>query len=42
VLISLGPFGSSHAGGPGLDLWALAYTAAVGAIAVFAFARRDL
>jgi len=42
VLINLGPFGSSHAGGPGLDLWALAYTAVVGAIAVFAFARRDL
>ena len=27
ALIQLGPFGSSHAGGPGLDLWAAAYVA---------------
>jgi ABC-2 type transport system permease protein len=42
VLINLGPFGSSHAGGPGLDLWALVYIAVVGAIAIFGFTRRDL
>jgi Cu-processing system permease protein len=42
VLINLGPFGSSHAGGAGLDLWAVAYVAAVGAIAIFGFTRRDL
>jgi Cu-processing system permease protein len=42
VLINLGPFGSSHAGGTGLDLWALAYLTIVGAAAVLGFARRDL
>jgi ABC-2 type transport system permease protein len=42
VLINLGPFGSSHAGGAGLDLWAFAYLAIVGAAAVLGFARRDL
>jgi Cu-processing system permease protein len=42
VLVNLGPFGSSHAGGPGLDLWALGYLAAVAAVAMVGFARRDL
>jgi ABC-type transport system involved in multi-copper enzyme maturation permease subunit len=42
VLVNLGPFGSSHAGSPGLDLWALAYLAAIGVIAVARFARTDL
>jgi hypothetical protein len=42
VIINLGPFGSSHAGGMGLDLWAAAYLAIVGAAAVFGFSRRDL
>jgi Cu-processing system permease protein len=42
VLINLGPFGSSHAGGLELDLWALAYLAVVAAVAIFGFNRRDL
>ena len=42
ALINLGPFGSSHAGGLGLDLWACAYLAIVAAIATFGFSRRDL
>jgi Cu-processing system permease protein len=42
VLVNLGPFGSSHAGGPGLDLWAVVYLALVGTIAVLRFARTDL
>jgi Cu-processing system permease protein len=42
VLINLGPFGSSHAGGVGLDLWAAAYLAIIAAIAIFGFSRRDL
>ncbi len=25
LIVNLGPFGSSHAGGPALDLWAVAY-----------------
>lgn len=42
VLVNLGPFGSSHAGGFGLDLWAVAYVAIVGGLASFRFARQDL
>jgi Cu-processing system permease protein len=42
VLINLGPFGSSHAGGLGLDLWAVAYLAVVAGLAIISFARRDL
>jgi ABC-type transport system involved in multi-copper enzyme maturation permease subunit len=42
VLVNLGPFGSSHSGGIALDLWAVAYIAGAGALAVFAFGRRDL
>jgi Cu-processing system permease protein len=42
VLISLGPFGSSHAGSPLLDLWAVVYVALVCSLALFGFARRDL
>jgi Cu-processing system permease protein len=42
VLLNLGPFGSSHAGGPWLDLWAAVYVAGVTGLAVAAFARRDL
>ena len=42
VLVNLGPFGSSHRGGVGLDLWALVYTCIVGALATFAFSRQDL
>ncbi len=42
VLVNLGPFGSSHAGGPGLDLWAAFYVAVVGGLAMLGFARRDL
>jgi hypothetical protein len=42
VLVNLGPFGSSHAGGIGLDMWAIAYIAGVGLLAMWAFSRRDL
>jgi Cu-processing system permease protein len=42
VLVNLGPFGSSHAGGSALDLWAAFYVAIVAALATLAFARRDL
>jgi ABC-type transport system involved in multi-copper enzyme maturation permease subunit len=42
VLVNLGPFGSSHHGGVGLDVWAIAYVVAVGLAAMWAFARRDL
>lgn len=42
AIIRLGPFGSSHAGGLGLDLWALAYLAGVGGLAILAFSRKDL
>jgi Cu-processing system permease protein len=42
TLIQLGPFGSSHAGGPWLDVWVLAYVVAVGAVAAWGFSRRDL
>ncbi len=42
LLVNLGPFGSAHAGGPGLDLWAVVYVLAVGAAAILGFARRDL
>jgi hypothetical protein len=42
VLVSLGPFGSAHAGSPGLDVWAVVYLAGVAGLAVAGFARRDL
>jgi Cu-processing system permease protein len=42
VLVNLGPFGSSHAGGAALDLWAAAYVAIVAAATTVGFARRDL
>jgi ABC-type transport system involved in multi-copper enzyme maturation permease subunit len=42
VLVNLGPFGSSHAGGAGLDLWAVAYLLVVTGLAIAGFARRDL
>ena len=42
LLVNLGPFGSGRAGGPGLDLWALAYLGIVGALATLGFTRRDL
>ena len=42
LLVNLGPFGSGHAGGPGLDLWAVAYLLVVGVLAVIGFSRRDL
>jgi Cu-processing system permease protein len=42
VLLNLGPFGSSHAGGTGLDLWSAAYLVVVAALATVGFARRDL
>jgi Cu-processing system permease protein len=42
LLVNLGPFGSSHAGGPALDLWAAVYVVLVGVSALLLFARRDL
>ena len=42
ALIKLGPFGSSRAGGPVLDLWVIAYVAAVIGAALWGFRRRDL
>jgi ABC-type transport system involved in multi-copper enzyme maturation permease subunit len=42
ALIKLGPFGSSRAGGPGLDVWVVAYVAAVIGVARWGFGRRDL
>jgi ABC-type transport system involved in multi-copper enzyme maturation permease subunit len=42
LAIDLGPFGGAESGSAGLWLWSLAYLAAVGAVAVAAFSRRDL
>ena len=42
LIVNLGPFGSSDAGGPGLDLWAVAYVVALGVLAALGFKRRDL
>jgi Cu-processing system permease protein len=42
LLVNLGPFGSSHAGGPLLYAWAIAYLGLVGALAGWIFRRRDL
>lgn len=42
VLVNLGPFGSSHAGGISFDIWSAAYLAIVALIAIVAFERRDL
>ena len=42
LAIDLGPFGGAEDFGPLLWPWALAYLALIGAIALRAFARRDL
>jgi Cu-processing system permease protein len=42
ALIQLGPFGSSHAGGPLLELWTAAYVGLAGVVSAWGFARRDL
>lgn len=42
AVIELGPFGGADEAGPGLVLFAVAYTAVAIALAVAAFARRDL
>ena len=42
VVLQLGPFGGSEAAGPGLIAWAVAYLAAVLALAALVFSRRDL
>lgn len=42
VVVRLGPLGGAEAGGAALAAWSAAYVAAVGAIAVASFARRDL
>jgi Cu-processing system permease protein len=41
-LLRLGPFGGAEQGGVALRLWAVAYLAIVGALALAGFARRDL
>ena len=41
-LLRLGPFGGSYTGGAWLKVYAAAYLAAVGAVALGAFSRRDL
>jgi Cu-processing system permease protein len=41
-LLRLGPFGGAEQGGIALRLWAVAYLALVGAIAILGFLRRDL
>ena len=41
-VVQLGPFGGAEAHGPEIVLWSLAYLAALGGAALFAFARRDL
>ena len=41
-LLRLGPFGGAEQGGSGLRLWAVAYLALVGALALLGFLRRDL
>jgi Cu-processing system permease protein len=41
-LLRLGPFGGAEAGGASLRLWTLGYFAVVAAVALVAFARRDL
>ena len=40
--LQLGPFGGAQAAGAWLFVWAAAYVAAVGVVALVAFARRDL
>jgi ABC-type transport system involved in multi-copper enzyme maturation permease subunit len=42
VVLELGPFGGAYTGGIAVRLWAVAYLAIVGAIALVGFARRDL
>jgi Cu-processing system permease protein len=42
TVIELGPFGGSEPAGPGLVVWALAYTALAVALAIYGFSRRDL
>jgi ABC-type transport system involved in multi-copper enzyme maturation permease subunit len=41
-LLQLGPFGGAYTGGALLRLWAIAYLALVGIVAVAGFARKDL
>jgi Cu-processing system permease protein len=42
VVLQLGPFGGAQGSGPALVVWAAFYVAAFLAVAVWAFARRDL
>jgi ABC-2 type transport system permease protein len=41
-LLRLGPFGGAEEGGIALRLWAVAYLALIGVVAIAGFARRDL
>ena len=42
LAVDLGPFGGAQSAGPILWVWAAAYTAIVGAIAIAGFSRKDL
>jgi ABC-type transport system involved in multi-copper enzyme maturation permease subunit len=42
LAIDLGPFGGAQSAGPGLLVWAAAFTVAVGLMALAGFARKDL
>ena len=42
VVVELGPFGGGQSGGAGLWLWSAVYLVIVGALATWAFSRRDL
>jgi Cu-processing system permease protein len=41
-ILELGPFGGAYIGGTAVRLWSVGYLAVVGALALFAFTRRDL
>ena len=41
-VLELGPFGGAYIGGTAVRLWAVAYLGIVAAVALTAFARRDL
>ena len=41
-VLELGPFGGAYIGGTPVRLWAVAYLGIVAAVALTAFARRDL
>jgi ABC-type transport system involved in multi-copper enzyme maturation permease subunit len=42
LAIDLGPFGGAQPAGAGIIVWAVAYTGMIGAVAIYAFSRKDL